>query len=261
MICFLRMLWEVVLMTMINVKLMTQEAYLTLRTNSEEVIKQINDHPSDSTWLKNYLGFEPYETKDYQIEDFDLLSGDAENAAFKNGVTLYEHLKDLPRYILCNTRFWAWINFEKAYKQAIYAMELKKSIFETWWLPKTSGRRFVMLGVISRLYFRVEISANQGNQNPYELTNLLFESVDELYRNFVYRNMTMVSHYTRGILTAMRDYKTENNVFYNKAVSREIMKASTKIGSIMLVDVMTEEEIYAYMMPRIKNIMEKSAQN
>ena len=70
----------------------------------------------------------------------------------------------------------------------------------------------------------------------------------------------MVSHYTRGILTAMRDYKTENNVFYNKAVSREIMKASTKIGSIMLVDVMTEEEIYAYMMPSIKNIMEKSAQ-
>ena len=67
MICFLIMLWEVVLMTMINVKLMTQEAYLTLRTNSEEVIKQINDHPSDSTWLKNYLGFEPYETKDYQI--------------------------------------------------------------------------------------------------------------------------------------------------------------------------------------------------
>lgn len=173
-------------MTMINVKLMTQEAYLTLRTNSEEVIKQINDHPSDSTWLKNYLGFEPYETKDYQIEDFDLLSGDAENAAFKNGVTLYEHLKDLPRYILCNTRFWAWINFEKAYKQAISEVKLKKSIFELNWLPGTNSRRYLMLGIISRNYFKTEISACDELDNPYELTEFMFQNPIVIYRNLVY---------------------------------------------------------------------------
>lgn len=48
----------------INIKLMTEEAYRTLQKDCDGVLKMIINHPSDSSWLKDYLGFEPYEVKE-----------------------------------------------------------------------------------------------------------------------------------------------------------------------------------------------------
>lgn len=242
-------------MTMIDVKLMTREAYLTLRTNSEEIIKEISNHPSDSTWLKGYLKFEPYETKKYQIEDFELESG--EDKEYENAITLYEHLKDLPRYILCDTRFWAWITFEKAYKQAISELELKKSIFELNWLPANNSRRYLMLGVISRSYFKTEISVCDEFENPYELTQFIFQSPLVIYRNLVYRNTTMVKNYTHGVLFAMKNYTEQSNEKLTSKQVEAIMTASSKMGSVMLIDTVSMHDVYEYMMPRIESIVSK----
>ena len=52
-------------MAEINIKLMTEEAYRTLQKNYVEVYQQIMNHPSDGSWLKDYLGYEPFETKKY----------------------------------------------------------------------------------------------------------------------------------------------------------------------------------------------------
>lgn len=131
----------------IDIKMMTEEAYRTLKKNYEEVYKMICDHPSDSSWLKDYLGFEPYEVKKYVIDDFELkIADDYKTVEFDNDIKLYETLNKLPKYILCNIRFWAWITFEKAYKQAIAAIPFKSSaIVKNWWLPGNS-RRDLMLG-------------------------------------------------------------------------------------------------------------------
>ena len=93
---------------------MSEEAYLTLQKNYKEVYNLILQHPTDSSWLYDFLGFEPFEEKKYEINDFDLeLSDDNENVLLNNGIIVYENLKDLPRYVLCNNRFWAWILFKK----------------------------------------------------------------------------------------------------------------------------------------------------
>lgn len=133
----------------IDIKMMTEEAYRTLKKNYEEVYKMICDHPSDSSWLKDYLCFEPYEVKKYVIDDFELkIADDYKTVEFDNDIKLYETLNKLPKYILCNIRFWAWITFKKAYKQAIDAIPFKSSaIVKNWWLPGNS-RRDLMLGVI-----------------------------------------------------------------------------------------------------------------
>lgn len=47
----------------INIKLMKEEAYKTLQKNIDDIYEQIIKHPSDCTWLKDYLGFEPFEEK------------------------------------------------------------------------------------------------------------------------------------------------------------------------------------------------------
>ena len=54
---------------LINIKMMTEEAYMTLQKNYNEVFELIKNNPLNNNWLENFLGFEPYEIKKYTIED------------------------------------------------------------------------------------------------------------------------------------------------------------------------------------------------
>ena len=54
-------------MMLINIKMLTDQAYRTIQKNLGDIYKMITKHPSDSSWLKDYLGFDPYETKKYPI--------------------------------------------------------------------------------------------------------------------------------------------------------------------------------------------------
>lgn len=228
----------------INIKFMSEEAYKTLQKNYKEVYKMILDHPSDCSWLKDYLGFEPFEEKKYVIEDFELLnSQNYQDVAFQNGVILYEKLHKLPRYVLCNNRFWAWVTFEKAYRQAINSIKLTgPQIISSWWLAGNS-RRDLMLGVISRGYFRTEISVDSTKADKYELTKYLLTN-SEAYRNLVYRNIGMLKNVSLALLELFRDMSAKYNISLNKPQVREAMKEASRIGSVMLIDVMTKEEIY-----------------
>ncbi len=108
--------------------MMTEEAYKTLQKDYEDVYKMVVEHQTDGSWLKNFLGFESFETKKYVIDDFELESAENyDDIYLKNSICLFEHLKDLPKYILSNNRFWAWLTFEKAYRQAIASLPVKSS--------------------------------------------------------------------------------------------------------------------------------------
>lgn len=236
----------------INIKLMTEEAYKTLQNNYEEIYMMIIDHPSDSSWLKDYLGFEPYETKKYTIEDFELKSDSIyKNVEFENAVILYNALKDLPKYILCNIRFWAWITFEKAYKQAISRIELKNnSIVKNWWLPGKS-RRDLMLGIISREFFKVEVSIEELQEDKYLLTRYIMGN-SEVYRNIVYRNIGMIKNVSLGILQAEYDIEKYYNYSITVDRAREVMKDASRIGSVMMIDLLSKEEVRNILFNKIK---------
>ncbi|MBQ3334759.1 MAG: hypothetical protein IJG85_04110 [Eubacteriaceae bacterium] len=234
---------------LINIKMMTDEAYATLQKNYKDVYKQIRNHPSDSTWLEGFLGFNPYKTKKYFIKDFELK--DSENyseVAFENGVILYETIKDLPRYIICNSKFWAWITFEKAYKQAQQAMNLvRPDLVKNFWLTSNS-RRSLMLGVVSRSYFRTEISVDDSHDgDKYILTKRLVDGFRglEMYRALVYRNIGMLKPVSLAFIQCI----TDANIKYGDTILRqeqlrETMKDASRIGSVMLIDDMDKEEIY-----------------
>lgn len=238
----------------INIKMMTEEAYITLQKNIGEVFKQINNHPSDSTWLKDFLGFEPYEVKKYTIEDFELhYSENYHEVALLNVKILYEHMQKLPKYILCNTRFWAWINFEKAYKQALSSSEITESFIKSSWLPNTN-RRNLMLGVISRYYFMADYSVvYKNNELDYSLTKYALNNLD-IYRLISYANFCMVKNVSIGLLHAMSDY-SDNHGQLTRLQTRNVFKSTTRLSSIQLVDVMTEKEIYDYCYEKIEKIV------
>lgn len=227
----------------INVKMLTEEAYRTLRKNPKGVFDMIQQHPSDATWLKDYLGFEPYEEKKYTIDDFQLdISDNYKEVELNNAITLYEHLNELPKYILCDTRFWLWITFEKAYRQAIASIPVtSESIIKNWWVCGSS-RRDLMLGVVSREYFRVDVSIDEELTDKYMLTKFIMEH-ERVYRNLCFRNIGMIKNVSLGLLQAEYDVENEYGFKISSTIAPEIMKDASRIGSVMLIDVMSKQEI------------------
>ena len=239
----------------INIKLMSEVAYITLQKNPEDVFHQVMSHPFDSAWLREYLGFEPFEEKEYCIEDFELKIAENYNKVmFENSVLLYERLKHLPRYILCNPRFWAWITFEKAYKAAQKSSNITGAsfIYSTWLI--TNARRSLMLGVISRFFFMVQMSVDETKEDKYELTKYLLSNA-ETYRNFCYRNMGMLKNVTLAVIRAQKDISEKYKITLVNTQSAAMVKETSKIGSVMLIDVMTQEEIYKLIYPKFVKIV------
>lgn len=237
----------------INIKLMTEEAYKTLQKNIDEVYEQIIKHPSDCIWLKDYLGFEAFEEKKYVIEDLQLDDdSEYENVAFNNTIKLYNALKELPRYILCNNRFWAWITFEKAYKQAIHSIKFTKDILKNWWLSGNS-RRDLLLGVISRFYFYAEVTYDNSIEDKFEITRYALKH-GEAYRNIAYRNIGMLKSVSLEYFRVQKDFTENTGIQMTQYYCRELMKEASRMGSVMLIDLATNEEIYNYLYSKLLKI-------
>ena len=241
---------------LINIKMMTEEAYKTLQKNYKDVYENIINHPSDSTWLESFLGFEPYEEKKYTIEDFELADDvDYGEVAYNNGIILYDHLNELPRYILCNSRFWAWITFEKAYKQAQHSIKITSAqIIRKWWLGNDT-KRSLMLGVVSRSFFRIMVSVDEKGNEKYKYCRRLFEGIQnyEIYRFFVDRSMGLIPEVSKGFIKSIIECEeTYGKDIIDQKLIREIVKDARKIGSVMLVDTMGEDEINLILMDKIK---------
>lgn len=234
----------------INIKMMTEAAYLTLQKNPEDVYNNILNHPLDCLWLEEYLGGNPFEEKKYSIEDFELIhNGNDSEVVLENSITLYEHLNHLPRYILCNPRFWAWITFEKAYQEAQNSSKITGGAFisSTWLI--TSSRRSLLLGVISRFFFMVQMSVDETKPDKYALTEYLMSNA-ETYRNLCYRNFGMLKNVTLAVIRVQKDICEKFRITLVNKQSAAMVKETSKIGSVMLMDIMTEEEIYAILYPK-----------
>lgn len=239
----------------INIKLMTEEAFRTLKKNIKEICAKMLEHPSDASWLKDYLGFEPFEEKKYVIDDFILEYNDNyEEVAEKNAIMLYEALNELPKYILCNNRFWAWINFEKAYRQAMVATKKfsEQTLTNLWF--RGSSRLDNMLGVISRYYYMVNVSIDLDAEDKYKLTQYIFKNT-ETYRSFAYRSLSMIKSITLGVLQAEYDYENKTGIELLKVPTTKIIKYASRLGSVMLLDVLTKNDMYEALYPKISTII------
>ena len=254
----------------INIKMVTEEAYKTLQKNAKDAYQHVVDHPSDCSWLKDYLGFEPFETKTYTVEDFVLkLNDDYSQVEADNAILLYETFKDLPRYILCNPRFWAWVVFEKGYKASLQATKLKSSgTFSNMWVPGSAkldneiliSKRNLILGVLSRYFFAVEMSVDEDAEDKYVLSRYLISKI-EIFRTIAYRSIGMVKNVSQMMIKVLRDFSVQNNVNIINEHERELMKEASRMGSVMLVDLMSKEEIYNYLYPKLEAIHKNLVEN
>ena len=237
---------------------MSDDTLETLRSNINDVTKKIVSNPHDSTWVENVAPGKSYIEKKYVIEDFGLKvpsnPKDIE-VILEDSIILYEHLKELPKYVLTDERFWSWVNFEKGYEAALAMMPVKEgnSVFKDHWLFTQGKRRGLFFGVLSRCYFRVDLTVEDDPKNPYELTKFVIGN-PERFRNLSWRAFSNQRHIVRGVLRAEKqiydEYGFENNDFYP-----EIAKYVSKMGSVMLLDVMDESSIQKQVYKELEKLM------
>lgn len=241
----------------INIKLMKQEIFSTLQEHHEKVYEMIKENRTDSSWLEDFCGTSDiYETKQYTIDDFELkYSNKYKDVEFENGVILYEHLNKLPRYILCSMRFWVWIIFEKAYSQSVLAMNLTPGVVRNFWF-ENDNRRAIMLNVMARQFFKVELSVDNTLKDKYELTKYLFNN-HSIYKNFAYRNVCMLKNVSVAVLKASYFLYKKYGQPQKEHIISGYIKLVTRLGSTQLVDIISEKDIYIYLCRKMDPILKE----
>lgn len=260
----------------INISFMTDEANETLKENSELVTDNLKSFPNDSNWLSSIYSGNLYEEKKYTIPEFSLKiseDGDYSKVDFENSIILYESLKDLPRYILTDERFWSWINFTVGYQASLQSMPIKSnSTFLDHWLFRQGTRRGIFFGVMSRCFFRVALTVDERLDDKYELTKFVIDN-PERFRNLSWRSNSSEKHIVLGALKAE---KAIYDNYINDPIYKDKIKKAEKgthniytdvaaylslYGSVRLIDVVSEEDIYDAVYERMEKYIKEEINN
>ena len=236
-------------MSEVSIKLISDEALGTVKGNLDKFTEIVKNNPSKSDAFIEELPTDCFIEKKYVIEDFTLKAsedGDYSKVDFENAVVLYEHLKDLPKYILGDERFWMWIILDKAYAAGVQAMPIEsgKNVIKDHWLFGQGRRRGLMFGVLSRIFYRVYLTKDDTLENPYQLTRFATENYQR-YREFTWRGYSNNQQIVIGALKAEKAIyeKYGEKIETIKDYYSKIAKFISQLGSVMLLDFMSEEYI------------------
>lgn len=229
----------------VHVKMLSEDALIYLKKNIDKITKLIIEN-DDNSWVRNEFPQPMFVEKKYEFFDFDLLNNPEasdKDVDFKNSVTIYEHLKELPRYILCDERFWLWLHFEKYYSVVKSLMNVngKTTILDHWTHAK-GNRRGLMFGVLSRMYFRVALTVDENAFSKYELTRWIIEN-PERFRNLTWRAYSSEEHIVRGVVKGEMRALSETGAKENHDFYAVIGKYVSVIGSARILDMISEEDI------------------
>ena len=229
-------------MSKIHIKIMSEDAYAYLKFNLSRITQLIQENDNND-WIFNEFPSPIFIEKKYEIEDFELkLNPDSKDKQidFENSILLYERLKDLPRYILTNEKFWLWMYFDKFYSKVRTMMTIKGvSTIKDHWTFSQGVRRGLMFGVLSRCFFRVQLTCDD-TEDKYELTRWILEN-PERFRNLTWRTFSSEVHLTRGCIKGEK--RAVEELGENNSVYPEIAKYISEIGGVKLLDVISEQDI------------------
>lgn len=253
-------------MSKIHIKYMSDEALQTLKANTDAITGKLIENPKSSAWLKDFCPSPLWVTKKYEIEEFTLrLPKDDKDREtdLANSILLYERLHHLPLYVLTDERFWCWMNFEMGYEVALKYMPVKKgsSVFKDHWLLTQGKRRGLFFGVLSRCYFRVALSIDESLSDKYELSKFVIENPLR-FRELTWRSFSSEKMIVLGTLKAEKRVLSEYpQMEENTKHFADIAKLLSKLGSVMLLDCMTEKDIEEYIYKKYKAMVEEDLAN
>lgn len=257
---------------LINISFLTEEALETLRENSDIVSEYIKQNKFDSSWINKIYTGKIYDVKKEKINDFELkisLNDKYKEVEFENAITLYENLKDLPRSIITDERFWAWINLEKCYKATTQAMPIRSSsTFNNMWLFSQSKRRGIFFGTNSRLYFWTELTVDDSLEDKYFYTKFVFDNHERI-RQLTWRANSNNKHIILNVVKAEKKLydKYSNDPKYAEAFIKSERGAGTRniytaiakylslYGSVRVLDVISGDDLQNIIYNKLENIL------
>lgn len=246
-------------MSKIFIKVLSEDALIHLKKNVESVAEKIVIN-NDNDWIFNEFPQPMFLEKKFEINDFDLIEN-LETRDKKidtiNSINIYENLKFLPRYILSDERFWLWLHLDKFYSVVRGMMKINSSTtINNMWMHSQGRRRGLMFGVLSRCYFRVSLSVQVNNSDPYSLTRWIIDN-PERFRNLTWSSFSSEEHLVRGILTGERRAIQEFPEDEHKDLYTEISKYISEVGSVRLLDSISEKDIEDMVYKKMLDLMGK----
>lgn len=244
-------------MSKIHIKLLSENALAHMKKNIDVITKKIQEN-EDNKWIYSEFPEKMFIEKKYEIDDFEIIdnpeSKDKE-IDLTNSITIFNSLKVLPRYVLTDERFWLWLHLEKFYKEVKSMMTVKgTSTVLDHWMHKQGTRRGLMFGVLSRCYYRVAFTVDESLTNKYELTKWVIEN-PERFRNLTWRSFSSEEHLVRGIIKGEKKAIDVNPSLEKNDIYPEIAKYVSIIGSVRLLDVISEEDIAEMICSKTKELL------
>lgn len=243
----------------INISFINDDLMETINSNLNKVTELIKENPFDSTWMKQIYEGNCFELRKTKINDFQLktsLIGNYKDVEYENAITIYENLKELPRYILCDKRFWMWLEFSKFYRVAVQAMPLTSDTRLGYgWMFK-ENKRGIWRNTFSRSYFWVEFTVDEKNENDkYELTKFVFDKNERI------RHLTFDSKYRSVVFNTVRaekklydkyafspeyaeTYKKCESGIENSNIYTYARKVVSFYGSVRILDFMEDDDLF-----------------
>ena len=131
-----------------------------------------------------------------------------------------------------------------------------KSTIENMWMHTQGTRRGLMFGVLSRCYFRVALSIDNSKRDKYELTRWVIEN-PERFRNLTWRSFSSEEHLVRGALKGEKRAVEEKPELEKNDIYAKIGKYVSVIGSVRLLDVISEEDISQMIYEKMLELMQE----
>lgn len=256
----------------INISFINEKLLDTLYSNPQKATEYIRENPYDSKWLKQLLDEPSFEQRKQKIIDFDLnlaSTGKYKDVEIENAIILYEHLKDLPRYILIDERLWLWLELDKFYRVAIQAMPVTRdTTFAGMWLFSRGKKRGLWFNEFSRSFFWVEFTVDESREDKYELTKFVFKNRERI------RHLTFDSKYRSVVISTVRAEKD----IYDKYISDPIYKSTMEkcelgidnhniytfirkslslYGSARILDFMDENDLYDVIYQKLEKVVQE----
>lgn len=235
---------------MMPVCYITDEAMNALKAKGvyEEVSKAIAENPDSSEpWLERFTeGIDHlWARKKFSMPKIELLPA-GENghpSEFETAIRMYHALKDLPRYVLADERFWLWANLKWGYKYAAKEIvPMQPSTFLNHWTFSQGQRRGMFFGVLSRLFLYVDLTfdANDPTGNQ-ELTKFALDNFQRI-RELTWRNNSNNKKLVRGVLRGEMDFIRENGGKERTTLYSKLTKRLSQILAVRFSDSMEEED-------------------
>ena len=245
-------------MARINIKILSEDAYLYIKSHLDLVTKKIQENDNNS-WLKDIFPSPIFVEKKIFVPDFDLTDNPDskdKDIDFENSVKLYEALKAVPDFILCDERFWLWLHLDKFYPIVRGMMKINGvSTIKDHWLHAGGTRRGLFFGVLSRCYFRVALTVDNTLSDKYELTRWIIENPLR-FREFTWRNFSSERHLIRGCIKGeKRAIEETPNARETGELFAKIAKHVSNIGSVRLLDAITESDIEQMIYKKTKELL------